>query len=214
MWNPRVRRWPSCGYRRSAISATTCSVQSSHGLLEQVRGNKLKAPDPPTSSRFSQALSFLPTTSASTAAIAAAIAACHYTLAHRHHLGCLPAPAAGSQHLRHHRSHHHPLRPPSSSSSTDGQSQALQARRRSPPCSRRLRSWGSSWWQSGGSTCGGGASSNCLGPWRCAHKGCVRTDTNTALRHCCRSSSGVVQDFFDPNDKIQRSRPAFRYVEP
>lgn len=28
--------------------------------------------------------------------------------------------------------------------------------------------------------------------------------------HC----SGIVQDFFDPNDKVQKHRPAFRYVEP
>jgi len=26
--------------------------------------------------------------------------------------------------------------------------------------------------------------------------------------------SGVVEDFFDPNDKVHISRPAFRYVEP
>lgn len=36
----------------------------------------------------------------------------------------------------------------------------------------------------------------------------------TRLYATAVSSSGVVQDFFDPNDKIQRSRPAFRYVEP
>ncbi|KAK9895217.1 hypothetical protein P389DRAFT_90035 [Cystobasidium minutum MCA 4210] len=26
--------------------------------------------------------------------------------------------------------------------------------------------------------------------------------------------SGIVQDFFDPHDKVQKHRPEFRYVEP
>jgi hypothetical protein len=28
------------------------------------------------------------------------------------------------------------------------------------------------------------------------------------------SYSGIVQDFFDPHDKVQKHRPEFRYVEP